>query len=165
MGLTDIREPILETLSLLRAQFEQTRTTVKRNLGTSSLPVAVGPTQIKQLLLNLCLNSVEAMGHGGQLEVQSERKEAHGQSWIQVVVTDTGPGVPDAIRSKIFEPFFSTKARGSGLGLAICRSITDAHRGTIAVQPGEHGEGTSIVVTFPAASQVPGAAPEAVLSA
>jgi Signal transduction histidine kinase involved in nitrogen fixation and metabolism regulation len=165
MGLTDIREPILETLSLLRAQFEQTRTTVKRNLGTSSLPVAVGPTQIKQLLLNLCLNSVEAMGHGGHLEIQSGRKETHGQSWVQIVVTDTGPGVPDSIRSKIFEPFFSTKARGSGLGLAICRSITDAHRGTITVQPGEHGEGTSVVVTFPAASQVPGAMPEAVLSA
>jgi len=73
--------------------------------------------------------------------------------------------VPDAIRSKIFEPFFSTKARGSGLGLAICRSITDAHRGTIAVQAGEHGKGTSVVVTFPAARSVPGPAPEPVLSA
>lgn len=165
VGPTDIREPIVETLSLLRAQFEQTRTTVRRELGTSSLLVAVDPTQIKQLLLNLFLNAVEAMGHGGRLEIQTGSKLVHGQSWIHVTVSDTGPGVPDSIRSKIFEPFFSTKARGSGLGLAICRSITDAHKGTIAVQPGEDGEGTTVIVTFPAASQVPGVAPEAVLSA
>src|SRR6266542_1536713 len=164
-GAIDIREPILETLSLLRAQFEQTRTTVRRDLGASSLLVAIDPTQIKQLLLNLCLNAVEAMGLGGQLEIKSGRRQAHGQWWVDVTVTDKGPGVPDAIRSKIFEPFFSTKARGSGLGLAICRSITDAHRGTIAVQAGEHGEGTSVVVTFLAASSVPGPAPEPVLSA
>jgi signal transduction histidine kinase len=165
MGSTDIREPILETLSLLRAQFEQTRTTVHRDLSASGLFVAVDPIQIKQLFLNLCLNAVEAMGHGGRLEIKSGSKQAHGQWWVHLTVSDTGPGVPDAIRGRIFEPFFSTKARGSGLGLAICRSITDAHRGTIAVQPGEHGEGTSVVVTFPAASSVPGVAPEPVLSA
>jgi signal transduction histidine kinase len=105
------------------------------------------------------------MGHGGRLEIKSGSKQAHGQWWVHLTVSDTGPGVPDAIRGRIFEPFFSTKARGSGLGLAICRSITDAHRGTIAVQPREHGEGTSVVVTFPAASSVPGVAPEPVLSA
>jgi signal transduction histidine kinase len=156
MGSTDIREPILETLSLLRAQFEQTRTTAHQDLSASGLFVAVDPTQIKQLFLNLCLNAIEAMGHGGQLEIKSGSKQAHGQWWVHLTVSDTGPGVPDAIRGRIFEPFFSTKARGSGLGLAICRSITDANRGTIAVQPGEHGKGTSVVITFPAASSVPG---------
>jgi len=80
-----------------------------------------------------------------------------------VQVSDTGPGIPDAIRGKIFEPFFSTKARGSGLGLAICRSITDAHRGTIAVQAADHGEGTTVIVTFPAANPVLGVSPEPVL--
>jgi signal transduction histidine kinase len=115
--------------------------------------------------LNLFLNAVEAMGHGGQLDVECGRKQVHGHSWIYVQVSDTGPGVPDSIRGKIFEPFFSTKARGSGLGLAICRSITDAHRGTIAVQAGDQGEGTTVVVTFPAASPVPGISPEPALSA
>jgi signal transduction histidine kinase len=165
IGPTDIREPILETLALLRAQFEQSRTTVHRNLGGSNLPVAVDPTQIKQLFLNLFLNAVEAMGHGGQLDIVCGRKQVHGESWVYVQVSDTGPGVPDAIRGKIFEPFFSTKARGSGLGLAICRSITDAHRGTIAVEAGEKREGTAVIVTFPAANPVPGLSPEPVLSA
>jgi signal transduction histidine kinase len=165
VGPTDIREPIIETLSLLRAQFEQTRTAVHRDLGTSMLLVAIDPTQIKQLFLNLILNAIEAMGHGGQLELVGGRKQVHGQSWVYVEVSDTGPGVPDAIRAKIFEPFFSTKARGSGLGLAICRSITDAHRGTITVQPGGQAGGTSVVVMFPTASSVPGLAPQTVLSA
>jgi signal transduction histidine kinase len=165
VGANDIREPILETLSLLRAQFEQTRTTVHQDLGTSILLVAIDPTQIKQLFLNLFLNGLEAMGHGGQLEIVSGRKQIHGQSWVYVEVSDTGPGVPDAIRAKIFEPFFSTKARGSGLGLAICRSITDAHKGTITVQPGGEKRGTSVLVMFPTASSVPGLTPQPVLSA
>ncbi|HXJ86379.1 MAG TPA: ATP-binding protein [Candidatus Binatia bacterium] len=165
IGPTDIREPILETLALLRAQFEQTRTAVHRDLGTSSLLVAVDPTQVKQLLLNLFLNAVEAMGHGGQLEIQGGSKQINNKPWVYVTVSDTGPGVPDAIRSKIFEPFFSTKARGSGLGLAICRSIIDAHRGTITVQPRDRGQGTSVVVSFPAASRMRGVSSEPVLSA
>ena len=165
VGPTDIREPILETLSLLRAQFEQTRTTVHRELGSSSLLVAVDPTQVKQLLLNLFLNAIEAMGHGGQLEIQSGCKQVNNQPWVYVTISDTGPGVPDAIRGKIFEPFFSTKARGSGLGLAICRSIVDAHRGTINLQSRERGQGTVVVVSFPAASQVSGVSSEPVLSA
>jgi len=165
VGATDIREPIIETLSLLRAQFEQTRTIVHRDLGTSVLLVAIDPTQVKQLFLNLFLNAVEAMGQGGQLDIVSGRKQIHGQAWVSVEVSDTGPGVPDAIRSKIFEPFFSTKARGSGLGLAICRSITDAHRGTITVLTGEQRKGTSVIVTFPAVSSVQDATPQPALSA
>ena len=165
IGPTDIREPILETLSLLRAQFEQTRTTVLRDLDPSPLLVAVDPAQIKQLLLNLFLNAVEAMGLGGHLEVAGGRRQAQGQVWVYISVSDTGPGIPESIRTKIFEPFFSTKARGSGLGLAICRSITDAHRGTISVEPGKGKRGTSVVVTFPAVRPVPGLSPAPALSA
>jgi len=165
VGLTDVREPILETLSLLRAQFDQTQTTVHRKLDSSPLLVAIDPAQMKQLLLNLLLNAVEAMGSGGQLEVRGGARQAQGQAWVYILVSDTGPGVPESIRSKIFEPFFSTKARGSGLGLAICRSITDAHKGTISVEPGDGNSGTSVTVTFPAARPVPEFSPAPALSA
>jgi PAS domain S-box-containing protein len=154
VGPIDIRGPILETLSLMRAQFEQTRTTVHRDLGNSLLLVAIDPTQIKQLFLNLLLNAIEAMGQGGELRISAGQKETQGQSWVSIDVADTGPGIPEAIRSRLFEPFFTTKERGSGLGLAICRSITDAHRGTISVQPTGRGQGTSLVVAFPAANAV-----------
>ena len=148
----DLREPISDTLSLLRAQFEHTQTSVERDLGSSAAFVAIDPGQAKQLFLNLFLNAIEAMPPGGQLIVNLARVYRQGVPWFQVAVTDTGPGIPESIRTKIFEPFFTTKARGSGLGLAICRSIADAHRGTLRVETPSLGTGTSVVVEFPAAS-------------
>jgi len=152
VAATDIREPISDTLSLLRAQLEQTQTTVERDLGESPALIAIDPAQAKQLFLNLFLNAVEAMTTGGQLSITLSRVYRQGTSWIQVIVSDTGPGIPESIRTKIFEPFFSTKARGSGLGLAICRSIADAHRGTLRAEDRPQGVGTSVIVEFPAAS-------------
>jgi PAS domain S-box-containing protein len=148
----DIRDPISDTLALLRGQFEQTHTLVHRDLGASQALVAIDPAQVKQLFLNLLLNAVEAMTPGGQLSIAIVRLQRQGQSWIQVAVTDTGPGIPDAIRSRIFEPFFTTKSRGSGLGLAICRSIADAHRGSIRAEAAVPGGGTTVLVEFPAAN-------------
>jgi PAS domain S-box-containing protein len=149
---TDIREPISETLALLRGQLEQMRITVQRNLGSSQALVSIDPAQAKQLFLNLFLNAIEAMTPGGRLAVKVGRLQRQGQPWIQVAVSDTGPGIPDTIRAKIFNPFFTTKASGSGLGLAICRSITDAHRGSIRAETVTPGAGTTILVEFPGAS-------------
>jgi len=152
VAATDIREPISDTLSLLRAQLEHTQTSVERDLGESPALVAIDPAQAKQLFLNLFLNAIEAMIPGGQLSISLSRVYRQGTSWIQVVVSDTGSGIPESIRTKIFEPFFSTKARGSGLGLAICRSIADAHKGTLRVEDRPQGVGTSVIAEFPAAS-------------
>ena len=152
VAATDIREPISDTLSLLRAQLEHTQTSVERDLGESPALVAIDPAQAKQLFLNLFLNAIEAMTPGGQLSISLSRVYRQGTSWIQVVVSDTGSGIPESIRTKIFEPFFSTKARGSGLGLAICRSIADAHKGTLRVEDRPQGVGTSVIAEFPAAS-------------
>jgi PAS domain S-box-containing protein len=149
---TDIREPISETLSLLRGQLEQMQIAVQCSLGSPQALVTIDPSQAKQLFLNLFLNAIEAMAPGGQLTVSVVRLQRQGQPWLQVGVSDTGSGIPDAIRSKIFEPFFTTKPRGSGLGLAICRSIADAHRGTIRAETAVPGGGTRILVEFPAAN-------------
>lgn len=148
----DIRDPISDTLSLLRAQLEHTQTTVERDLGESPALVAIDPAQAKQLFLNLFLNAIEAMNPGGLLTVRLSRVYRQGTSWIQATVSDTGPGIPESIRTKIFEPFFSTKARGSGLGLAICRSIADAHKGTLRAENRAQGIGTNVLVEFPVAN-------------
>jgi signal transduction histidine kinase len=147
----DIREPILETLSLLRAQFEQSGTTVYRYLPEVPPFVSVASDQLKQLFLNLFLNAIEAMGHGGDLTVRVRMVDRTSDALITVEISDTGPGVQDAIKSKIFDPFFTTKSRGSGLGLAICHSIADAHRGSIRAENNAKGPGTTIVVEFPVA--------------
>ena len=147
-GPVDLREPINETLVLLRAQVDQTRTRVRKEFEDPAPLVVVDASQLKQLFLNLCLNAIEAMGPGGELTVRVTRRHASGADWVVAEVSDTGPGIPDAIRPNIFDPFFTTKPRGSGLGLAICRGITDAHRGTIRAE--SHARGTAIIVEFPA---------------
>jgi len=153
-GRVDIREPIRETLALLRAQLEQSQTTAHCDFDHPSPFVAVDEAQLKQLFLNLLLNSIEAMGHGGAIHVQVTGRELHGSPWIVVRVSDTGPGIPESLRTHIFDPFFTTKPRGSGLGLAICRGIMDAHSGTIRVEADStSGHGTIISVEFPSVDE------------
>jgi PAS domain S-box-containing protein len=153
IGAVDIREPISDTLVLLRAQFEQTHTTVRFQIDDTDPLVSVHESQLKQLFLNLFLNSLEAMGKRGELTVRLFRRHQHERSWVVVEVSDNGPGIPEPLRISIFEPFFTTKPKGSGLGLAICRGIVDAHRGTIRADSSPNAPGTTIVVEFPYAGQ------------
>jgi len=92
------------------------------------------PSHITQVLLNLMLNGLQAMPHGGTLTL--EAKASNGT--VLMAVTDTGIGIAPENLSRIFEPYFTTKPQGSGLGLAISRRIVEAHGGTITAsnQPG-----------------------------
>ena len=156
IGAVDLRDPINDTLALLRGQLEQTRTAVMRDFQDPAPFVSIDESQLKQLFLNLFLNAIEAMGTEGVLTVRITRKHAQGLPLIVVDVSDTGPGISEAVAANIFDPFFTTKARGSGLGLTICRGIADAHRGTIRAERNTEGPGTTIVVELP----VPSAAAE-----
>jgi signal transduction histidine kinase len=149
----DVRIAITETLVLLRAQCEQTHTTVSRDIDTAPLLISVDVAQLKQLFLNLFLNAIEAMGHDGELIVNAHRRLRQGKTWVTIEILDSGPGIPDSVRPKIFEPFFTTKSQGSGLGLAICQSIADAHQGTIRAE-NSPGRGATLIVEFPAVEEV-----------
>jgi signal transduction histidine kinase len=137
---------------LLRGQLEQTRTAIVRQFEDPAPFVSIEESQLKQLFLNLFLNSIEAMGTEGTLTVRITRRHTQGMPLIVVDVSDTGPGISDTVAANIFDPFFTTKARGSGLGLTICRGITDAHRGTIRAERNPAGPGTTIVVELPVPS-------------
>jgi signal transduction histidine kinase len=152
VGSVDIRTSIGDTLTLLRAQFEQTHTMVRCDFQDSAPFVAVHDSQLKQLFLNLFLNAIEAMGDHGQLCVRLSKRS---NAWVVVEVSDTGPGIPEPLRTSIFEPFFTTKPKGSGLGLAICRGIVDAHRGTIRAESRSDGPGTTMVVELPSTNDDP----------
>lgn len=152
-GAINLRDPIVDTLALLRAQLEQSRVTVVREFQDDEPYVVADTAQLKQLFLNLFLNALEAMGRDGELTVRVSRKRIQSDTWIVAEVADTGPGIPEGIRASIFNPFFTTKARGSGLGLAICRGIVDAHRGTIRAEPRHDRSGTTMIVEFPASVQ------------
>jgi signal transduction histidine kinase len=116
--------------------------------------VAIEDAQLKQLFLNIFQNALEAMGHGGEITIRIARRLSSGSAWILIEVSDTGPGMPDSVKGHVFDPFFTTKPTGSGLGLAICRSIVDAHRGTIRAENKPDASGTMITIELPAADAV-----------
>jgi signal transduction histidine kinase len=88
------------------------------------------PGHIRQVLLNIAKNGIEAMEAGGALTIATGRQAGR----IFVQISDTGPGIPPEVRDKIFQPFFSSKPKGSGLGLAISQKIIEAHQGEITIE-------------------------------
>lgn len=149
----DPRESIDETLSLLRAQLEQGRITVRTAFPTAIPPVLADRAQLKQLFLNLLMNSIEAMEAGGQLFIRIATHEALGGQ-VVVDIEDTGSGIPAGLLENVFDPFVTTKPRGSGLGLFICRGITDMHHATIRARNNPNGVGTILTIEFPVAHEV-----------
>lgn len=93
---------------------------------------------------NLIENAVEAMPEGGELGISSRTERDR----VVVELTDTGVGIPEDKKGKLFTPFFTTKAQGLGMGLALCRRLVEAHGGTIEIAS-EQGKGTTVVITFP----------------
>ena len=113
------------------------------------LPAAwVDRNYFKQALLNLILNGMQSMPHGGLLTL--EAKVAHGK--MVVIVADTGDGIPKDILPRIFEPYFTTKTKGAGLGLSIARRIVEAHGGTLTVDSAV-GQGTRFQLAVPMSRQ------------
>jgi len=99
--------------------------------------------QVRQVLINLITNSIQAMNGKGKVWVELTREA--GATALRV--RDAGPGIPVEVRTRVFEALFTTKAKGSGLGLALCRRIIEAHGGSIVVEPST--EGASFLITIP----------------
>jgi signal transduction histidine kinase len=113
--------------------------------------INVDPDQIKQVLVNIITNAVQAMPEGGKLLIGAREKN----KFLEVEVTDTGCGIPQESIDKIFDPLFTTKAKGIGLGLAVCKSIIDRHEGNIAVKS-KVGEGTTFNIKLPLGRNIGG---------
>ena len=105
-----------------------------------------GPRALKQALLNLLLNAIEATPRGGAVRVRvAERPRS-----VRFEVEDEGPGVPADVRARIFQPFVTTKEGGTGLGLALARLVAEEHRGTLELAPGS-SKGATFVLELPRA--------------
>jgi signal transduction histidine kinase len=109
-------------------------------------PVAVDAGLVRQAVINVALNAAQAMPRGGKLQIRTSAADGH----ATVEVTDTGPGIPDALRERVFEPFFTTRTRGTGLGLAIVKHVVEVHGGGVDVSPAPGG-GTRLSLRFPLA--------------
>jgi len=107
-------------------------------------------SQMKQVLLNLILNAAQAMPDGGtlQIAVTADREGEAGPASARIAVSDTGIGIDPGIRSRLFDPFFTTREEGTGLGLAIVHAIVEGHRGRVEVDSAV-GRGSTFAVVLP----------------
>jgi two-component system sensor histidine kinase FlrB len=100
-------------------------------------------------LQNLVSNAMQACGKGGRLQLLAHIvSDPHGSDVVNVLLSDNGPGIPDALLERIFEPFFTTRAQGTGLGLAVVQAIVRAHQGTVWVES-EPGQGSTFGLRLP----------------
>lgn len=111
--------------------------------------IMADPEQLREALVNLMVNACEAMVGGGSLTIQEEERGEEGLGRVAVLrVTDTGPGIPEAIQDQVLQPFFSTKEEGTGLGLSIANRIVKDHGGRLELRSQE-GQGTTFIITLP----------------
>jgi two-component system sensor histidine kinase AtoS len=126
----DINGLVGQVLQLLRAECAHREIVVLPHLAPYLSNVVGAPDQLKQVLLNLVLNAIEAMSPaGGTLTVTTSIREP--EPGVIVTISDTGPGIPASILNRIFDAFVTTKSDGNGLGLAVCRTILADHDGLL----------------------------------
>jgi signal transduction histidine kinase len=113
--------------------------------------ITVDPDLVRATVLNLLLNSAQAMNGQGLVRVRTALRDG---MWA-IEVSDDGPGVPMDLREQILEPFFTTKARGGGLGLPIAKRVAELHGGTLAIAFPASG-GTSVTITAPVTPRTEG---------
>jgi signal transduction histidine kinase len=143
---TSLNHNLHHVAELVEYQLRKNRVEVAFDLALVEPVVFADHFQMEQLFLNLVLNAVQAMPNGGKLTLRTRIRG--GNAVVEVI--DTGTGIPEEIRERIFDPFFSTRevGKGTGLGLAVSYNIVAAHGGDIEVESQE-GEGASFRVTLP----------------
>jgi len=153
---TSLKQIIEDTLVLMERELSKYRISVETHLAQVPDVLAMG-NQLQQVLLNLLINSRQAMLGGGRLIIRLEYDAA--ADTVDIILRDTGCGIPADKLPRIFEPFFTTKSGpdetgkgGTGLGLASCRQIIEAHRGRLRVES-TVGKGTQFTIKLPAAKK------------
>lgn len=142
---TDLNEVARRVANLLQVQAELHKVQFRLLLEEPLPSILADPPQIERLLINLCLNAIQAMAvTGGVLTLCTHSQEKK----VRLSVADTGPGIPPEIRERLFEPFFTTRRGGTGLGLFSCKRIVAEHKGRILLRS-RPGQGACFVVSFP----------------
>lgn len=168
----DLRQIVDDTIRLLSARAASQRVHIECDLPETPIVLTADPGQLRQVLLNLLINGLDAMPHGGTLQIELKEQEhigkrdpsSHDQEsngvrrsskWVTIRVVDTGCGLPSHLAGRIFEPFVTSKETGLGLGLPICKRIIEAHLGEIIAMNTSAG-GAQFTVQLPkSAERVP----------
>ncbi|MEW6188412.1 MAG: ATP-binding protein [Thermodesulfobacteriota bacterium] len=138
-----INDMVRDQVHLFNPLFTEQHIEVKTELAPSLPEFNFDPEQIKQVLLNLTKNAVEAMPEGGSLTLATERD----QDSVLIRITDTGPGIEPEIKENLFRPFITNKKKGTGLGLAVSYKLIQDHNGDIRVETSPRG--TTMTVVLP----------------
>ena len=148
--LLDLRGVIDRVVAIGEYQWRMHNVQIIRELDPGPLQINGDADQLEQVMLNLLSNAVDAMPRGGTVRISLTRRPNQGQ--LQLDVADEGHGIPEEIRVRIFDPFFSTKeiGKGTGLGLAISYGIIKDHGGDILVRS-QPGAGTTFSIVLPSA--------------
>ena len=148
---TDVRQLVEKTINLLANHLYKQKIEAISEIENNLPSISADPQQMEQVLVNLCLNAIDAMPEGGKLTVaaKAEPPTDGGSSTVAITVADTGFGIEERDLPKIFQPFFTAKKkRGLGLGLPICDRIIKNHGGRIKVES-QPGQGTTFKVHLP----------------
>lgn len=131
---TSLRQLVEEAITTLEGQLKA-QGIVFTNTIPQELTIVADEEMLRRAVVNIALNSLDAMPDGGVLRASASVDER----FVELVLADTGPGFPEEVRAKVFEPFFTTKPGGTGLGLTIVMRIAEAHGGSVTAENAQHG--------------------------
>ncbi len=146
----DLAEILETTLNFLRNELKIANTKLKTQIQKGVAVVSGNRNQLQQVLVNIILNAVQAMGRGGELEIRLETDPDRNEAIIYI--KDNGPGMPKEVLQHVLEPFYTTKKDGTGLGLSVSYGIIKDHKGDISIETAK-GQGTTVKIVLPLISE------------
>jgi two-component system, NtrC family, sensor histidine kinase HydH len=141
--LTNLQKVIADTVFMVKETAVEQDVQIMEFYPSAKVEAMIDPDLIQQVLMNICLNAIQAMETGGILQIHLLEMGRQ----VEIVISDTGPGIPENIRTRIFDPFFTTKAKGIGLGLSISYRIIKMHSGSI--QAASSSKGSTFTIVLP----------------
>ncbi len=153
----DINQPVENALSLCAASLRRDGVGLEKDLACALPRCRLDASLIEQVVLNLLTNAVEALRHTEEKRISV--RTALEKEEVVIRVGDSGPGIPEGLRDKVFDPFYTTKNDGTGIGLSLCLRIISDHHGTLTVEESAWG-GAEFVIALKAEKEHRGATPE-----
>ena len=149
----DVHQEIDRCVNFIEAKAKSQKVTLDTDFEANLPKLRFDPAELRQVLLNVMMNGLQAMPEGGTLSIKTSyviagAHESFSDGRILIRVEDEGAGIPTGLREKVFEPFFTTKTGGTGLGLAICNSIVKRYNGEVGIDQAGKG-GTEVKIYLP----------------
>ena len=154
-NLYDVNELIKETVRIMEVHAQLNNVLFVLEFAEEKIETELDKAQIKQVLINVIHNAINAMPEGGVVEIKTERCD----DTVQVIIRDTGTGIPEEFIDIVFDPFFTTHVNGTGLGLPISQKIIQNHNGKFEIKSKEN-EGTTVSIQLPLSTIIDKISPE-----